>query len=368
MKFCIYCQKKEPEITFTGREHVIPKFMGVFENNLVIKNQVCDHCNSVVFNGLETRFKEDTDEGVRFQMMNLGNSSQFRFRNENTKFSFISNMQEDFFNDIFPFFRFMDGAWKIVILPQIKIKKYGANGYIVLLVDEVKKINRNSKKFDSLKNIVKGAIGKDVRIFVRGDSTDTKDMDEAVTLVKELGIDYKEEKRFFAPNESANGEKKVEIDLNCTLNNDGGRVIAKIAFNYFAYCAIKGKMEDILGHDNFVKIRSYILGEINPPIKQIISEIKTKPVLYHEEVSGKRYPGHTLAFRAEGDRIIAEVSFLGRSIYVVELGKIPEELNSPDFGSGHFFDPIGHEIVQMSRNPAKWGTKITSTYKLFSLL
>lgn len=150
MNKCIYCQKQEPEITFVGREHVVPKFMGVFDNNLVINDRVCDHCNSVVFNGLETRFKEDTDEGVRFQMMNLNNSFQFRFRNENTKFSFISNMKEDFFNDIFPFFRFMDSAWKIVILPQIKIKKYGANGYIVLLVDEVKKMNRDSKRFEPL--------------------------------------------------------------------------------------------------------------------------------------------------------------------------------------------------------------------------
>ena len=341
--------------------------MGVFDNNLVINDHVCDHCNSVVFNALETKFKEDTDEGVRFQMMNLDNSSQVRIRNENTKFSFISNMEEDFFNEIFPFFRFMDDTWKIVILPQIKIKRYGANGYIVLLVDGIKKLDRKSKKFNALKNILKGAVKKDVRIFVRGDTADTVDMEEAIELVNDLGIEYKDDKRIFAPNEHANGEKKVEIDLECTLNNEVGRVIAKIAFNYFAYCAIKGGTEEILAHENFSKIRSYILGEINPPIKQIISDIKTTPVLWHEALSGKRYPGHMLAFRQEKNRIIAEVSFLGRSIYVVELGDIPDELNMTDFGSGHFFDPIGHEIVQMSRNPAKFGTKMAPIFSLFSI-
>ena len=74
-----------------------------------------------------------------------------------------------------------------------------------------------------------------------------------------------------------------------------------------------------------------------------------------------------LAFRQEKNRIIAEVSFLGRSIYVIELGDIPNELNMVGFGSGHFFDPIGHEIVQMSRNPAKFGTKMTPTFNLFSI-
>ena len=60
---CIYCEKNKDKATFNGREHVIPKLMGSFKNNLTI-DRVCDNCNSKIFNPLETKFKEDTEEGI----------------------------------------------------------------------------------------------------------------------------------------------------------------------------------------------------------------------------------------------------------------------------------------------------------------
>jgi hypothetical protein len=156
MAKCIYCEKDENETTFLGREHVLPKLMGIFENNPTIIGWVCDNCNSKVFNALETRFKEDTEEGIFYQMFNFENSSQIRIKGNNVKTTFSPGLGDNFFNEMFPFLRRQDNDWKVFLLPQIKVKRYGDNGYLILLVDELKKLNE--KKFAKIKDLLKGPI------------------------------------------------------------------------------------------------------------------------------------------------------------------------------------------------------------------
>ncbi len=67
MPQCIYCLKKESEVTFKKREHVIPSSLGSFQplNPTLLGGDglVCDTCNGEVFSPLETLFMEDTLEG-----------------------------------------------------------------------------------------------------------------------------------------------------------------------------------------------------------------------------------------------------------------------------------------------------------------
>lgn len=133
---CIYCGKREDATTFGNREHVIPRLMGSFKNNLTI-GCVCNHCNSSVFNPLETRFKEDTEEGLFCQMVNFSDSHEIRIRNGNIKLSVDLGLEEVLFNETFPFLTLTDDGWKILFIPQIKIKGYKKDGFIVLLVDKI---------------------------------------------------------------------------------------------------------------------------------------------------------------------------------------------------------------------------------------
>ena len=363
---CIYCFKKEPDVAFKGEEHVIPKLLGVFHNNLKLPELVCDNCNSVVFNLLETKFKEDTEEGIYCQMYNFENNIQIRIRNENAKSSFTYNLTEKFFSETFPFFRFIDGGWKVVFLPQIKAKGYGKNGYVILLVDEIKKRKISSKKIKSVKKILKKVRLKDMQIFVHGNGVgDSQDMDDTIELLNKLGVKYSEKERKFAPSITPDTDY-MNMAIDGSIGNDVGRVVAKIAFNYLAYCALKSGNTQILFHDNFLKIRSYISGTVDTPIKEIVSDIKHDTVIIDEKLKGIRFIAHMVSFRLNGNDIISEISFFGRKIYTVQIGKCPNELKNDNFGCAHLFHPSNHAISQLTQNPKKWGTDSGLGFGLFS--
>ncbi len=361
---CIYCGKNEKEATFKGREHVIPRFFGSFKNNPTIIGRICDNCNSKIFNPLETRFKEDTEEGIYYQMFNFEDSYQIRIRGKNVKTSFASGLENDFFNEIFPFFRHNGTGWKIALLPQIKIKRYGDNGYLVLLIEKLKKIKQNPKKFQEVKNFLEGVQSKDFSIFVGvNDKEDETTLQKAISLVRELGIDYKEKKSAYAP---IIKNREFGVSMDCSIGNDAGRIISKIAFNYFIFCAIGSGKEIILSYPAFDKIKSYILGKIDVSIKEIIPAVERETILFDEKIKNVRFIGHTIVFYQRGEDLIAQVSFLGKMTYTVLLAKIPDELKIESFGCGHLFNPINGDILGLTKNRKKWGTGQEIWFGLFN--
>lgn len=365
--YCIYCKKSNLEVSFLGREHVIPQLMGVFDNNPTLKKSVCDICNSKVFSPLEIKFKEDTEEGIRLQMLNLSDSSQVRIKAENVTRTITKGLKEKMFDEMFPFLNLQDGVFKVVLIPQIKIKHYGPNGYVVLLHEKVKDMDRNSQKFLSLKKLLGRADAKSVSIFVghNGDGGD-EELDKAKLFVKDLGIKYTENKRVSVDNEEIKGTY-YETEMECRVDNEVGRVVAKIAFNYFAYCAIEDRNKNVLLHPNFNKIRDYITGTVDFPIKEIIPSIQVEPIIYDEKISNTRLLGHMITFHQENNLLISEVSFLGGKIYRVILGEIPDEIKNKGCGCGHIFDPINHKITQLTQNQAKWGSNLKEGFGLFKL-
>jgi len=358
MKVCIYCGKDENIVSFGSREHVIPELLGSFNNNLTLIGLVCNHCNSSVFNPLETIFKEDTHEGIHCQMWNYLNSSEIRVRNGNLKLSVDLGLEEELFNQTFPFLTIRDNKPLILFVPQIRIGGYGKDGYIILLIDKVKKLPRDGKKFLKIKNILRNAKSNDVSIFTHGEEDpERRDFKEAVSLVKELGIDYKpgtEKSLPFVGDGS--DQKRATVSADLTIDSKSARVIAKIAFNYFAYCAKSSEKTEILYHPNFSQIKSYILGQIELPINKIIVEKPTtNPILFEEKSQKIRLLGHIVTFENENGYLIARVSFIGQFVYKVLLGKMPDEINKPGFGNGHAFDPFRKEIYGLTQHPERRG-------------
>lgn len=369
MKQCIYCNKTESETLFHAREHVIPRLLGTFQNSPTLIGLVCDKCNSEVFNPLETKFKEDTEEGIYYQMFNFENSCQVRIRGKNIKTTFSSGLGDDFFNQWFPFLKEQNGQWKIFLLPQIKVKRYGDEGYLVLLVDEMKKLDRKGGKFLKIKKLLAGVESKNVSIFTGSNAPgDTSMLQEAIAIVKELGIDYKSGTEKFGPAPGRDPNTKFYIDMDCTVGSDTSRVIAKIAFNYLAYCASQSQQEKILFHPNFNRVKSYILGAVDLPVKDVIADLTNEPLLYQERGSNYRLLGHIVTFGHDLTSIIARVSFLNKRTYKVLLGQSFQEVQRPDFGCGHIFDPINHDFHGLTQNPLKEGSGLQPGFRLFNRL
>ncbi len=339
-KICIYCGEGEGSATFGSREHVIPELLGSFQNNLTLRGWVCDHCNTSVFNPLEARFKEDTDEGIHCQMHNFSDSHEIRVRNKDFKFSFDLGIQEKFFNDTFPLLTFRNGRWQLLFVPQIRVRGYAKDGFITLLIDKVKALPRDGKKFKKLKKLLQNFQSKDVSIFVHGEEGDKKDLEDAIALVRELGIDYKPgtEKSIPFIGDGTDKQRAV-VEGEITIGFDVARIVAKIAFNYFAYCAVQSGMADNLYHANFSRIKDYILGKVELPIKEVIVEKPTyAPVLFEEHSHSVRLVGHIVTLANENGNAVAVVSFAGRAVYKILLGRLPDEINRQDFGNGHIFN------------------------------
>jgi len=366
MIICIYCCKNQNEATFIGVEHVMPRLMGKFENNPTLIKQVCDSCNSKVFNKLENTFKEDTEEGIFYQMFNFEKSFQIRIKYNLVKTKFSAGLGDDFFNEIFPFFDYQDGDWKVVFLPQIKIKKYGDDGFIILLVDLLKKHRPGSSKFQAIKNFLAGTKGEDIAIFAgSNEETDDSKLQDAKDLLSSLGIIYNEKKKKYISVDKDRKDQFV-ISMDGSIGNDVGRVIAKIAFNYFAYCAVQSGNSEILFHENFSRIKSYILGEIDHPIKEVITSISNEPIIFEEKINNMRHVGHVVTFGEKNGNIISEVSFLGKRVYTLSLGLILPELRKANFGSGHLFDPINKKVMGLTQNFLKWGNGVEIGFGLFN--
>lgn len=368
MRVCVYCIKNDAETTFIKSEHVIPRLFGVFNkpvNNPTIINYVCDQCNSN-FSLLETYVKEDTEEGIFFQMLNLTNSYQIRIRGEKVKTNFCPGFGDNFFNEIFPLLKIENGKQVIELKSQIKLKRYSGY-YYIFLIDELKKILNKKKEVERIKKIFNSVDNKDIRLFVGGAPGDPKPFEKAINLLNSLRtnpyregvnktIEIKEQGKLFA------------INMDCAVDPPRARIFAKIAFNYFIFSAIEGGMSHILYNKNFEKIKKFILNAEDVPLKDIIESVDERDfILIQEKMRNKRLSAHQIIFYNDRGRIIAEVVILGKRIYKIIIGNIFDEINVANFGSGHLFDPYNHVIHNLTPNPTKFRAEEGVNFGLFRI-
>lgn len=355
---CIYCLQDEATTTFKTREHIIPRCLGTFQPlNPTLKSQdglVCDKCNTSIFSPLETVFMEDTLEGVHGQRLNIQGKNSVTVRDHYFKVDQqLTGFGEDFFTQMFFFLRPQDGEIVPDLKNQIKLHRR-QGGYRVFLPEALESMRNDSLEFRKISADLQKLNQKDMCIF--GESQEL--VDKMIVLLKRFGVDYKEKKsssKFFKPGD------KVELHENysCRLNIDLGRVLTKIAFNYFAYCAKQSALQRILYAPNFDKIREFVhKGSGVRGIKEIIPSISEEPILWDEKAEGKRFIAHFINFRAEDGNIVARMTFFGLpTIYKIIVGLLPKELNQKSFGCGHVFNPfngwIGNLSQQVSEAPTE---------------
>ncbi|OGL95786.1 hypothetical protein A2348_00125 [Candidatus Uhrbacteria bacterium RIFOXYB12_FULL_58_10] len=304
-------------------------------------------------------------EGLFYQMHNFENKYQIRVGGKNLKVNFSIGLG-DFFNQIFPFLTYQSGDWKMTLIPQIKVLRPENNSFTVLLVTEIQKLNRDGRDFKELSAWVKKVDPKNVRIFAFADSPDdVGEINEAIALIRELGVDYKEKKSHHAGHEDI-VQKQIDVQLEDTVGEDAARILTKIAFNYFAKCAIESERRDLLSHPNFQQIKDYVLGRITLPTKKVIVDIAHETDIYDEVVAGGRIPGHRISFVEQDGKLVSRISLIGKRTYIIHLGELPEEYRCENFGSAHFFDPIRHNVLGMTQNPAKWNSGIKIGFSIFN--
>lgn len=344
---CAYCLKENDATTFHSREHVIPQSLGSFEplNPTIRGDVVCDECNKL-FSPLEANFIEDTYEGVYSQRLNLRNRGSVTIRADKFKIDRISGFGGGFLKEMFPFLEPREG--KIVPVPrsQIKFNRF-RGGYRIFLPEALEIVPRGSGEFKKLSADMQKLSQKDMAIFAES----REEVQRIINLLKEYGVNYKEKDSRYEEPEPG---KRIFVDesYECTIDLNIGRILAKIAFNYFAYCAIQSGRKEILYLDNFKKVRTFIhTGELGR-VKEIITSISEDPILKEEQDDKKRLIMHMINFLPENGHISVRMSFFGLpAVYKIDLGTLPEALMVEKFGCGHAFDPFAHLIFNLSQNP-----------------
>jgi len=368
MSRCIYCLKDETSTSFTKREHVIPSSLGSFEPltpTLAARDGlVCDRCNGEVFAPLETIFIEDTLEGIHGQRLNLQNRNSVIMRGNHFKIEQLGGFGHDFFKQMFFFLKPQDGKIVPVLKDQIKLRRF-QGGYRVFLPEALEAIQKDTSVFRRISADLKKLDQKDMNIFA-----ETREgVDRIIALLHSFGVKYKEKESYnhlFKPGD------KILLDENytCSINMEMARVLAKVAFNYFSYCAIQSGWTDLLYSGHFDTIRNFAHdGSGVSGLRQIIPSISEELILWEERQSNKRVLAHLINFRLEDGLIIARLTFFGLpAIYKIIIGTLPAELHDYRFGCGHAFDPFSRRIVNMSQQPSigePTEEQIKATFGLF---
>lgn len=367
MAKCIYCDQTD---TNFNDEHIIPQFFGGFEPlNPILKKQdglVCKECNSKTFSALETIMKEDSEEGLFAQQLNLEGSGSVRILGKRLTIKSVQGFGDSFFNEMFPFLKIENDKIVVDMKRQVKVRNY-ADGYQIFPVDTLKNIKNNGgKKFEKVKKRISNVKGSDITIFSGGDSHGSNDLDEIISLLKDFGVKYNEKERKFEPADKFQN-KQLEVNLQCTVDRDIGRVLAKIVFNYFTYCALQDKQIKVVYGDEFKKIRDFIKGDVNIPLKDIIISIDNDCILDIEKQKGQRLITNIIVFKAENEKIVAKLTLFGKRVYEIIIGEIPEGLDREELGCGHAFDPFDRTIKNLTQKPKENPTEedIRVTFGLY---
>lgn len=281
--------------------------------------------------------------------MLFSSSDSIRIRNKSSVLTYHQPLQSEFLNQAFPFFTFIRNENtnmlepKVEYLPHVQLRmpdgSYVIYKYSVLKEryerkDSSKKANMKFLKIRDL--ISKVSIEHPKSIYIYGD-------DLTYELLLDLLVKYWFSRKTTEPELERyipNVNDKVKINFQGKVTEPLKRVLAKIAFNYFAYCAHKSDELALLYNNKFNLLRSAILNgwpELNSVISVLDSGVDS-------EVTKTRAIWHQICFQEDADRkVVARLSvLLGFRGYEVILSQSPITTSLEfKFGCGHFFGPDG---------------------------
>lgn len=348
MNSCIYCLRDALQTSFTGKEHILPSLLGSFTplnpTFLAEDQMVCDACNTRVFSRLETIFAEDTGEGVYAQRLCLGARKSVILRGQRFSIARIQGFGDAFFDSMFLFLEHTENGARVVLRDQIKVRRF-EDGYRVFLPEALEALTPGSSEFKRIAEALQRATPADISVFAKSTETHTRIID----LLRTFGVDYRHKEPRWHPITPGRPDFIEEIHEG-EIDKDVGRVIAKIAFNYFSYCALQSRKRALLLSSNFSSLRAFV-GDGQGDVKDTIPSFNEPPILQDERDRGQRIVAHMVSFLPEGRKIVARLTFFGLHVYKVVLGDLPAELSRDDFGCGHIFDPFGGRILNLVQRP-----------------
>lgn len=221
-KKCIYCLEVDCSSSNWPGEHVFPKLLGC-PDQFQLDTTVCKDCNNQVFSKLEDSFKQHTPEGYIASIWKLGRGGGYRTTGQKLTVRIFQDAVE-----VPPYYLYTG---------DLKAKTLSLEPQTILIANQ-KRINLRDKQ-------------------------NSKKLTEAISWMKSKQIEEITLSRPQFPLPIVGKIEKLRFELTAPLDLTVQRLIAKMAFNYFAYCSLPEY--DSVVYDNwFSPLRKFVLTPSKP--------------------------------------------------------------------------------------------------------
>lgn len=305
--------------------------MGNFQPDLFFQGDiVCDQCNEKIGETIEKHFSEKSFEGLIARLLLRRNKSKqspvILYYSSLLKFHFSPDSTVDF-NPIFLFINSALDKAGSTKDPVLLLRK--GNLYAFIFAEEVanlKSQNIIKKLRYKIKDFRKGTEAMEW-VGNRDDSAEI--VQSALT---NLGLKAE------SSSESVNDDSQPkQIKSNFVAVQDveinSARFVAKVAFEYFTYCADKSGVLSNVFSEELKPIRDFIKTGTGDA-KSFVS-VGNNNFVSQKVKQGNNY--YFVAFEVVKGVLIGKIAFMDTIAYQINLGKSPFSLANNRIGNGHAF-------------------------------
>ena len=309
----------------------MPQSFGLFRNNFILTNIVCDDCNQYFGDNLELVLARDTLEGSSRFEFGLKEPKEFKSLGKRSRMTI--KIAEGECKGTYAYKEYSQEQNRIVVkpVPQIGFLKNMQTEYEYFLLDQIpEKKFLEDNGFD-LNN------PHAIRIF-------GTDADTAGKILAQKGINF-----VIGGEVGSSGHKNGDwlCKIDALIDSTIFRAVVKTAFNYLAYW--EGR--DFLLHHSFDSTRNFIRYSTKIDYQNV--RVNNNPILGDEPIEGKRRLGHIITANWAADKIsiVSQISIFNEKTYTISLARnfSGERRN---IRRGHFFNVNNQEILELEiRSP-----------------
>ncbi len=337
---CIYCSSQEPN-SFKKKAHILSQFMGNFQPDLFFQGDVvCDQCNSKLGETIEKHFAEKSFEGLIARLLLIRKTGKqspvILYDSSLLKFHFSPETTIEY-NPLLLLVKSALDKVGFTKDPILLLKK--GNLHALIFAEEVANIKSQNKIKKLQYKIRSFREGTESADWI-GDRDDSSEIVQAA--LKNLGLKSGSSKETVNDDEQPKQIKSSfiasqDVDVNTA------RFVAKVALEYFTYCADKSGVLSNVFSGNLKPIRNFI-REGTGNAEDFVSVGDNSFVAQKVKQGNNHY---FVAFEVLKGNLIGRVAFMDTIAYQVNLGKSPLSLANNKIGNGHAFNLTDKKMKKM---------------------
>ena len=283
LRVCIYCMKERDRPAFMGREHVLHRAFGRFQNNPTL-DCVCDECNGYFGEMIDLDYARDSVEAL-LRLLHGTKPAREVDELRGSRVSVILSGDDPDWRGCHVEWLEEDGEVVVSLVPQVGFRQRGETKWTFLTEDTLR---------DATQPLPPGADGGEIRPISKSEEMDERLID----VLLQRGIKFQKTGTTGGPPPSVEG--LAPLDLEARFDDMIFRCVAKIAFNYLAW----RQGAEFVRSDGFNALRAFV--RYGKRASYPLVAVRTAPILADDTPSTRQTDGHlvTAAWTRDSRHIV----------------------------------------------------------------